>query len=294
MPAFQETESVEPRAYVKQIEDELKRQKERLKELVDRRRLLRDEIAELSKQIDENMAKRNEVNEQIGKIKEEITKLRESEKTLKEEMERKRVVVKSHSRKIRISEKEARAQLSRLEWRLATEHMDPKEEAELVREIERARAILREVEAVVGMKKNLGDFEKKIGEITSMILEKNNEKSKLVEASNLYHARIKDLLEKRKIKRDEFSKLDAEIEEAKKKKDELFMKMVEIDAKSYLAKMRRVLMMQEEQSKRLKMEETVKSKLALDAQEKLKRGETLDWEEFKALVESQGSQSPGR
>jgi len=294
LPAFQETESVEPRAYVKQIEDELKRQKERLKELVDRRRRLRGEIAELSKQIDENMTKRNEVNGQIGKIKEEITKLRESEKTLKEEMERKRVVVKSHSRKIRISEKEARAQLSRLEWRLATEHMDPKEEAELVREIERARAILREVEAVVGMKKNLGDFEKKIGEITSMILEKNNEKSKLVEASNLYHARIKELLEKRKIKRDEFSKLDAEIEEAKKKKDELFMKMVEIDAKSYLAKMRRVLMMQEEQSKRLKMEETVKSKLALDAQEKLKRGETLDWDEFKALVEAQGSQSPGR
>lgn len=289
MPAFQETESVEPRTYVKQIEDDLKRQKERLKELVERRRLLRDEIAELSKQIDENMAKRNEINEQIGRIKEEITKLRESEKTLKEEMARKRVVVKSHSRKIRISEKEARAQLSKLEWRLATEHMDPKEEAELVREIEKARMILREVEAVVGMKKNLGDFEEKIGEITTMVLEKNNEKSKLVEASNLYHAKIKELLEQRKIKRDEFSKLDMEIEEAKKKKDMLFMKMVEIDAKSYLAKMRRVLMMQEEQTKRLKMEETARNKLVLDAQEKLKRGETLDWEEFKALVEAQNS-----
>lgn len=289
MPAFQETESVEPRTYVKQIEDDLKRQKERLKELVERRRLLRDEIAELSKQIDENMAKRNEINEQIGRIKEEITKLRESEKTLKEEMARKRVVVKSHSRKIRISEKEARTQLSKLEWRLATEHMDPKEEAELVREIEKVRMILREVEAVVGMKKNLGDFEEKIGEITTMVLEKNNEKSKLVEASNLYHAKIKELLEQRKIKRDEFSKLDVEIEEAKKKKDELFMKMVEIDAKSYLAKMRRVLMMQEEQTKRLKMEETARNKLVLDAQEKLKRGETLDWEEFKALVEAQNS-----
>lgn len=294
MPAFQETESVEPGTYVKQIEEDLRRQKELLKELVERRRRLRNEIIELNKQIDDNMAKRNEVNEQVGKIKEEITKLRESEKTLKEEMERKRVVVKSHSRKIRISEKEARAQLSRLEWRLATEHMDPKEEAELVRDIERARAILREVEAVVGMKKNLGDFEKKIGEIVTMILEKNNEKSKLVEASNLYHARIKDLLEERKIKRDELSKLDAEIEEAKKKKDELFMKMVEIDAKSYLAKMRRMLMMQEEQSKRLRMEETVRNKLALDAQEKLKRGETLDWEEFKALVEAQNTQNLGR
>lgn len=294
MPAFQETESVEPRAYVKQIEDELKRQKERLKELVDHRRRLRGEIIELSKQIDENMAKRNEVNGQIGKIKEEITKLRDSEKTLKEEMERKRVVVKGHSRKIRISEKEARTQLSRLEWRLATEHLDPEKEAELVREIERARAILREVEAVVSMKKNLNDFEKRIGEIMTMILGKNNEKSRLVEASNLYHAKIKGILEERKIKRDELSKLDMDIEEAKKKKDELFMKMVEIDARSYLAKTRRVLMMQEEQSKRLKMEETVKNKLVLDAQEKLKRGETLDWEEFKALVEAQNSQSPGR
>lgn len=294
MPAFQETESVEPRAYVKQIEDELKRQKERLKELVDHRRRLRGEIIELSKQIDENMAKRNEVNGQIGKIKEEITKLRDSEKTLKEEMERKRVVVKGHSRKIRISEKEARTQLSRLEWRLATEHLDPEKEAELVREIERARAILREVEAVVSMKKNLNDFEKRIGEIMTMILGKNNEKSRLVEASNLYHAKIKGILEERKIKRNELSKLDMDIEEAKKKKDELFMKMVEIDARSYLAKTRRVLMMQEEQSKRLKMEETVKNKLVLDAQEKLKRGETLDWEEFKALVEAQNSQSPGR
>ncbi|MEM4611063.1 MAG: hypothetical protein QW190_09280, partial [Thermoproteota archaeon] len=240
---------------------------------------------------DEYVAKRNELNAQIKKIKEDIEQLRASEKNLKEEMERKRVVIKSRSKKIRISEREARAQLSKLEWRLATEHLEPKEEAELVKEIERARAILREVEAVVNMKKNIGDFENKIGEITSMIMEKNNEKAKLVESSNLYHAKIKQLLEDKRIKKDELAKLDSEIDEAKKKKDELFMKMVEIDAKSYLARMRRVLMMQEEQAKRLKMEEAIRSKLALDAQEKLKRGESLDWEEFKAMIEARGGQS---
>lgn len=291
MPAFQETEGLESRAYVRQIEEELKKQKEKLTGLVARRRQLRDEIAAISKQIDEYVAKRNELNDQIKKIKGDIEQLRASEKNLKEEMERKRVVIKSRSKKIRISEREARAQLSRLEWRLATEHLEPKEEAELVKEIERARAILREVEAVVNMKKNIGDFEKKVGEITSMIMEKNNEKAKLVESSNLYHAKIKQLLEDKRIKKDELAKLDSEIDEAKKKKDELFMKMVEIDAKSYLARMRRVLMMQEEQAKRLKMEEAVRSKLALDAQEKLKRGESLDWEEFKAMIEAQGGQS---
>ncbi len=290
MPAFQEAEDVESRVYVKQLEDDLKRQKERLKELVTQRRRLRDEIIALSKQIDDHTARRNELNGEIKKIKDEVAQLRASEKNLKEEMERKRVVIKSRSTKIRISEKEARAQLSRLEWRLATEHLDPKEEAELVKEIERARAILREVEAVLSMRKNMGDFEKKIGEIMSTIMEKNNEKAKLVETSNLCHAKIKQLLEDKRMKRDELSKLDSEIEEAKKKKDELFMKMVEIDAKSYLAKMRRVLIMQEEHAKRLKMEETVKNKLALDAQEKLKRGESLDWEEFKAMIEAQGGQ----
>ncbi|MEM2599326.1 MAG: hypothetical protein QW796_01670 [Thermoproteota archaeon] len=291
MPAFQETEGLESRAYVRQIEEELKKQKEKLTELVARRRQLRDEIAAISKQIDEYVAKRNELNAQIKKIKEDIEQLRASEKNLKEEMERKRVVIKSRSKKIRISEREARAQLSKLEWRLATEHLEPKEEAELVKEIERARAILREVEAVVNMKKNIGDFENKIGEITSMIMEKNNEKAKLVESSNLYHAKIKQLLEDKRIKKDELAKLDSEIDGAKKKKDELFMKMVEIDAKSYLARMRRVLMMQEEQAKRLKMEEAIRSKLALDAQEKLKRGESLDWEEFKAMIEARGGQS---
>ncbi|MEM3659423.1 MAG: hypothetical protein QXU11_03300 [Thermoproteota archaeon] len=291
MPVFQETEGLESRAYVRQIEEELKKQKEKLTELVARRRRLRDEIAAISKQIDEYVAKRNELNAQIKKIKEDIEQLRASEKNLKEEMERKRVVIKSRSKKIRISEREARAQLSKLEWRLATEHLEPKEEAELVKEIERARAILREVEAVVNMKKNIGDFENKIGEITSMIMEKNNEKAKLVESSNLYHAKIKQLLEDKRIKKDELAKLDSEIDEAKKKKDELFMKMVEIDAKSYLARMRRVLMMQEEQAKRLKMEEAIRSKLALDAQEKLKRGESLDWEEFKAMIEARGGQS---
>jgi uncharacterized coiled-coil DUF342 family protein len=120
---------------------------------------------------------------------------------------------------------------------------------------------------------------------------KSNEKAKLVEASNLYHAKIKQLLDDKKVKKDELAKLDSEIDEAKKKKDELFMKMVEIDAKSYLARMRRVLMMQQEHAKRLKMEEAIRSKLALDAQEKLKRGETLDWEEFKAMIEAQGGQS---
>lgn len=291
MPAFQETEGLESKAYIRQIEEELKKQKEKLTELVARRRQLRDEIAAISKQIDEYVAKRNELNEQIKKIKDDIAQLRASEKNLKEEMERKRVVIKSRSRKIRISEREARAQLSRLEWRLATEHLEPKEEAELVKEIERARAILREVEAVVSMRKNIGDFEKKIGEITSMIMVRSNEKAKLVEASNLYHAKIKQLLDDKKVKKDELAKLDSEIDEAKKKKDELFMKMVEIDAKSYLARMRRVLMMQQEHAKRLKMEEAIRSKLALDAQEKLKRGETLDWEEFKAMIEAQGGQS---
>lgn len=290
MPAFQETEHLELRAYVRQIEEELKKQKEKLTALVARRRQLRKEVAEISKQIDEYVAKRNEVNDQIKKIKDEIMQLRASEKNLKEEIERKRVVIKSHSRKIGISKKEARAQLSRLEWKLATEHLDPKEETELVREIERARAILREVEAIVNMKKNVGDFEKRIGEITSMIMEKNNEKAKLVEKSNLYHAKIKQLLEDKKAKKDELAKLDSEIEEAKKVKDELFMKMVEIDAKSYLARIRRVLMMQEEQAKRLKMEEIARNKLALNAQEKLKRGESLDWEEFKAMIEARSGQ----
>ncbi len=293
MPAYQEAESLAG-DYAKQIEEELRRQKEKLKELIDRRKRLREEIIEITKQIDENMAKRNEVNQQIEKIKEEIAQLRGSEKNLRDEIERKRVVVKSRSRKIRISEREARAQLSRLEWRLATEHLDPKEEAELVREIERARMLLREVESIISMRKNMEDFENKIEEIKSMIIQKNNEKAKLVETSNLYHTKIKELLEERRIKREELSRLDAEIDEARKKKDELFMKMVEIDAKSYLAKMRRILMLQEEQAKRLKIEEAVKSKLALDAQEKLKRGETLDWEEFKALIETQGSQLPGR
>ena len=293
MPAYQEAESLAG-DYAKQIEEELSKQKEKLKELINRRKRLREEIIEITKQIDENMARRNEVNQQIKKIKEEIAQLRGSEKNLRDEIERKRVVVKSRSKKIRISEREARAQLSKLEWRLATEHLDPKEEAELVREIERARMLLREVESIISMRKNMEDFENKIEEITSTIIQKNNEKAKLVETSNLYHNKIKELLEDRRIKREELSRLDAEIDEERKKKDELFMKMVEIDAKSYLAKMRRILMLQEEQAKRLKIEEAIKSKLALDAQEKLKRGETLDWEEFKALMEAQGSQLPGR
>ncbi|MEM2583940.1 MAG: hypothetical protein QXP99_00190 [Thermoproteota archaeon] len=293
MPAYQEAESLAG-DYAKQIEGELRRQKEKLKELIDRRKRLKEEIIEITKQIDENMAKRNDINQQIKKIKEDIAQLRVSEKNLRDEIERKRVVVKGRSKKIRISEREARAQLSKLEWRLATEHLDPKEEAELVREIERARMLLREVESIISMRKKMEDFENKIEEIKSMIIQKNSEKAKLVETSNLYHAKIKELLEERRIKRDELSRLDAEIEEARKKKDELFMKMVEIDAKSYLAKMRRILMLQEEQAKRLKIEEAIKSKLALDAQEKLKRGETLDWEEFKALIEAQGSQLPGR
>ncbi|MEM1547453.1 MAG: hypothetical protein QXN75_00285 [Thermoproteota archaeon] len=293
MPAYQEAESLAG-DYAKQIEGELRRQKEKLKELIDRRKRLKGEIIEITKQIDENMAKRNDINQQIKKIKEDIAQLRVSEKNLRDEIERKRVVVKGRSKKIRISEREARAQLSKLEWRLATEHLDPKEEAELVREIERARMLLREVESIISMRKKMEDFENKIEEIKSMIIQKNSEKAKLVETSNLYHAKIKELLEERRIKRDELSRLDAEIEEARKKKDELFMKMVEIDAKSYLAKMRRILMLQEEQAKRLKIEEAIKSKLALDAQEKLKRGETLDWEEFKALIEAQGSQLPGR
>lgn len=288
MPAFQETESVETKDYVRQIEEELNRQKEKIKGLIAGRRQLKDEVVSITKQIDENVTKRNEVNERIKKIKDEIVKLKNSEKNLKEEMERKRVVIKVRSKKMRISEKEARARLSRLEWTLATEHLDPKKEAELVREIEKARAILHEVEAIVSMNNNIGDAERKMEEIRSMIIEKSNEKSKLVETSNLYHAMIRELLEKRKIKRDELSMLDAEIDEARKKKNELFMKMVEMDAKSYLAKMRRLLMIQEEQAKRLKMEEALKNKLALDAQEKLKRGETLDWEEFKALVEIRG------
>ncbi|MBO3769943.1 MAG: hypothetical protein QXS51_01470 [Thermoproteota archaeon] len=291
MPAFQEAESISG-DYVKQIEEELKKQKEKLKELVEKRRRLKEEIIEITKRIDENVARRNEINQQIKKIKEEIAQLRASEKNLRDEIERKRVVVKSRSKKIRISEREARAMLSRLEWRLATEHLDPKEEAELVREIERARLLLKEVESIISMKKNMEDFENKIEEIRSMIIQKSNEKAKLVETSNFYHNTIKGLLEERKIKREELSKLDAEIAEARKKKDELFMKMVEIDAKSYLAKMRRILMLQEEQAKRLKIEEAIKSKLAMDAQEKLKRGETLDWEEFKALVEAQSGQFP--
>jgi|YelNatPaOPRAMG01_1025707.scaffolds.fasta_scaffold00692_27 uncharacterized coiled-coil DUF342 family protein len=122
-------------------------------------------------------------------------------------------------------------------------------------------------------------------EMKDKITELRNKRSLLIQSSDAYHKKILELKSARENLIKDLEKIRNEIQELVKQKNDLFMKLVEKDAKAYLLMSSLRSQKDFTRERKLKEELEIKSKIAQEVEQKLKEGKPLSFDELKIYYE---------
>lgn len=279
------------RQEARELEKELEKTKQDLKDKIGRKNELLDKIRNLNQQIDENQLKRDQLNTQVKETKSESEKTLVDLEKLRNEVRTRESLVDQYRAKYRIGEGEARKRLSDLEWRLVTEHHNPKTESSIVAEIERLRSILSSFERAKAMDKTAEEYRKKMAEFKNTINEMRNRRSMLAQQSDQYHRLYIESKEAKKAAVDELEETRSEIQRLFDRKNEVFMKLIEHDAKAHLIVSSLRTSQQFVRREKEKELYQVKEQIAEQVDQKLKERKSLSLDELKIYYEVKKSTS---
>jgi uncharacterized coiled-coil DUF342 family protein len=264
------------------------------------------EISLLRKQMDGTVGKRDELNAEVKRISDEVKKLkskRDTQNARVKELKQKRDelrAVASQKREIlsklleqahQISEQlqgsmsELSRQIKGLEWYIQTNPLAPKTERNLVAKISALEINLAKHKGLRNVKDKLLQLRIEVGALRLQAQSTHQELTKIAEESEKVHTamqeRLKALEEKKKeadAKHCQYLEQGQQRREAVAKLKENFERMDQLRVKIGEAKA----------SPRLKAEK-LKSKYKEAANEKLRTGGKLSFEEFQALMEDTGA-----
>ena len=284
--------------------DELYSELDSLREKASAKRM---KIEKLRSQIDETIRKRDSLNTEVKRTSEEIRKLKEKRDSLNEkvkELKKKRDALRTVAAQKRenlsklleqarlISEElhgsvsELSRQIKGLEWFIQTNPLSPKSERNLVSKISALEVNLAKHKGLKNVKDKLLQLRIEVGALRLQAQATHAELTKVAEESEKVHlsmqGQVKALTERRKdadVKHSEYLELSelrrgaiGELRENMQRIDQI---RLEIGEAKTLPKVKA---------------EKVKSKYKEAANEKLRTGGKLSFEEFQALMEDSSSQ----
>jgi len=243
--------------------NELKRLKERKREIIDKVRNVRAEERELSSKIAELKKLRREAKKKLRSLS-SLIKGRKSEEQLKEELER-------------------------LEWIYQTTPMSLEEEKEYVRRIDKIELILQIMKKCKEIRNEIDSATKTIDELSLRLSRLREERAELIERLNEIKSEISKKFEEMKSLREEISELISQRNSLKEEADQHHQNYVnillkigevkeEIQRLELLIRAFRIAKNLKERKKKLKAK-------AAEVYERYKRGEKISWDEFKLLLE---------
>jgi len=277
--------------------------KERIEELNSRLASLKEELNRLSLEARRWAEKRNAIQEKIRTLRTKAAEFKEKRDELNKTVQQ----VKELREQARADRREKCNQILALKEKL--KHLSEKEPTrsinDLENEIEKIEWTIQTTSLPIREEKNLIDdvraletqlsTSKKIRRLEEDLLEFQAEEKALETKARLHHEKLSQLAlqsqnfhEKMRIPLKEIQSLRPEAEDAhqkyveiKQKTKPLHQKRAELlrEAKSLKQKLR-----QAEEEKQLKRQRELQNQVVEKALEKLKRGEKLNWEEFKILT----------
>jgi len=243
--------------------------------------------------------KRDELNEQFQKLKEQIQQLKEKRDSLnlqvrelkakreeaKKKLDAKRNEADSIKNTILKLEKRAsgsysglKKRMQELEWKIQTNPLSAKEEARLIAQI-------KELESQVVVHDKIRELRDRMimlqAEINAARLSANgaHEKlSKIAEESEVYHEKMIEVVKQASDLKFMADEAHLSYTQIKREADEAHLEYIR-------AKELKQRIITEDQMTRFKKQQEVKKKTEDMAEEKLRRGEKLSLDEFRALVE---------
>lgn len=237
---------------------------------------LQAEILELRKARDQINMEVKELKQQKSNIKAERVKKTGELKNLKQQIEE--LAKKKPAKSFKIIQRE----IEGLEWRIQTTSLNLQEEKQLVdkvKQLENQLSVHRKIEQL-GQKRLELETEIKALQTRAMLCsEKISEKA---DKSRVFHDKMLKKIEdaeKIKTEADSFHKLFLQAKEK--------AKPLQAEIANILGEVRRLKeeILAEEKERREKIEETLLEDIERRAREKVKRGEKLTWEEFKAFAQ---------
>jgi uncharacterized coiled-coil DUF342 family protein len=248
------------------------------KDLARTRDELNAQFQKLREQIQELKEKRDSLNLQVRELK---SKREESRKTLlakRKEADAVKNQIFRLEKKASGSYSDLKRRMDDLEWRIQTNALSPKEEARLISQIKALESRTVFHEKIRELKDRLIMIQAGIGAARLKANEAHEGLSKFAEESEVYHEKMLEAVK-------QASEVKAKADEAHSEYAKIRQQADEAHFEYIKAKESRQRIVVEDQMNRFRKQQAVKEKIEVTAEEKLKRGEKLSFDEFRALVE---------
>jgi len=277
----------ELRAHNAARKNEISSLRRQIDETADKRDRLNAEVKQISGEVKNLKAKRDSLNARVKELKAKRDELRaqaaEKRKTLSKLLEQTRQM----SEQLQGNMSELSHQIKSLEWYIQTNPLAPKTERSIIGKISALEANLAKHKGLKNVKDKLLQLRIEVGALRIKAQSTHEELTSVAEESEKMHKAMQDLaktlIEKKKeadVRHSEFLEQSQMRREVVDKFRENLQRIEEIRNKIGAAK----------ESPRLKGEQ-VKSKYKEAAEEKMKTGGKLSFEEFQALMEDSLSDS---
>lgn len=277
------------RKEARDLEGELESTKQNLRATVERKNAILEQMKKLNATISESRKRRDELNIQVKESKLQEEKTLNDVEGLRNEIRSRESLVDQYTRRYKMSEEEVRRRLNDLEWRLVTETHNPKRESSMVEDIERLRTILSAYDRAKNVDQSAEKYRGKMSELKETLNSIRIRRSLLVQQSDEYHKQYIEAMETRRATIRELESLRSDIQTLASKKNELFMKLVECDARAHL--IASSLKTARDGAKVRREHELIdaKTQVAEEVDQKIKDGKSLSLEELRIYYEMRSS-----
>ncbi len=249
----------------------------------EKRDILHGEIRNLRTEIGGLREKRDKLNEKVQELK----GLREKAKLEREEKYKRILKIQakievSQKKKASRSMKDVKKEIENLEWKIQTTAYTLEQEKQLINEVSALEAQLAIHEHIQDLEKTLIELQAQQRALQTKTKTYHEKLSELAEQSQKFHQQMLETSERA-------HSLQVEADESHRKYIEVKQQARDLNQKcrelvDNIRTLRKGIH-EVEEKKRVKREKELLKQLEAKAMEKLKRGEKLTWEEFKALSE---------
>ena len=251
--------------------------------------------------------KRDELNEQFRKIRQEIYALKDERNALNEKVkalklqrneaqekaraniEEKKLIrqklVELEKKKPKRSYNALNKEFTDIEWKIQTTSLDLSEEKALIETVKQLETQLKIYKKIGQQNQKNAELQKELNMLKAQANVLHQELAETAQKSQEIHRNLLEKMNKSKEIKGKADVLHAAYLQEKEKTKPLRSEIKKlIDQK---AKLQNALH-EEEERKRVKAEQALKEQLSSKAQDKLRRGEKLSWDEFQLLSEDDG------
>ncbi|MBO3803627.1 MAG: hypothetical protein JTT11_07145 [Candidatus Brockarchaeota archaeon] len=259
--------------------------KEEYEAIKGKRRKLLEKAASMKADAEAAAEKRDAANKEVRDLGEKIGGLLKAKSETEAEIERKAKELREARTKLPGGEEYLKRKLRELEWKLITAGVPFEEEAEIVSSIAELHRKLAPYEKAKGIVGELGKLKERHSELKIELGKLLEEKGRLVGESRKHHESFLQAKEKRSKALEEAEKMRGEASRLKAQIEEKFMELLTANAEIALHESKMRKSREDAEREKRRAEETTKAQVAQAAAEKLRRGESVGWEEFKIYME---------